>query len=157
MNRDEEFMRIAIKKAYSGIGKGQSPFGACIVKAGMLISLAHNMVLKNTDITLHAEMLAIKKACKRLNRIDLSGCVIYSTCEPCPMCFSACHWARIKKIIYSCGIADAKRYGFNELAISNRRLLSLGASKIKLKPGFLREEGLELFKYWSKRKDKRVY
>ncbi|MDD2703568.1 MAG: nucleoside deaminase, partial [Candidatus Omnitrophica bacterium] len=104
-------MRLAINKAVQGIRKGQTPFGACIVKGNRVISLAHNSVWRDTDITAHAEINAVRKACKKLKTIDLSGCVIYSTCEPCPMCFAACHWAGISAIIFGARIADARRSG----------------------------------------------
>ncbi|MFH0790642.1 MAG: nucleoside deaminase [Candidatus Omnitrophota bacterium] len=159
VNKDsgEKFMLSAIAKAKQGIKNGQSPFGACIIRRGVVISCAHNLVWKNTDITAHAEICAIRDACKKLNSVDLSGCVIYSTCEPCPMCFSAIHWARIKEIIYGVGIKDAKRFGFNELSVSNKRLKEIGRSRIKINGGFLREENLGLFEHWASIEGKRVY
>ena len=112
-------MELAIAKTREGIRHGQTPFGACIVKKGRVIACSHNEVWKNTDITAHAEVAAIRVACRKLGTIDLSGCTIYSTCEPCPMCFSAIHWAGIGKIVYGAGIADAAECGFGELEISN--------------------------------------
>jgi len=153
----EKFMRLAIASAKQGIKKGQTPFGACIVKKGRVISCVHNIVWRSTDITAHAEVHAIRSACKKLNTIDLSGCLMYSTCEPCPMCFAACHWARLSKIIYGSRIADAKRYGFNELTLSNSKIKRLGKSPVKIVPDFLRGEALELFKLWSGQKNKRGY
>jgi tRNA(Arg) A34 adenosine deaminase TadA len=154
---DEKFMRISIDKAKEGIKEGQTPFGACIVKNGEVISCTHNEVWKSMDITAHAEICAIREACKKLGTIDLSGCVIYSTCEPCPMCFSACHWAKISKVVYGARIEDAKKLGFSELTLSNKEMKLLGNSSIEIIGDFLREEILELFKLWSKREDKRVY
>lgn len=156
-NIDEKFMRLAISKARQGIEKGQTPFGVCITKEGEVVSCVHNIVWESTDITAHAEIHAIREACKKLNTIDLSDCVIYSTCEPCPMCFSACHWAKISKIIYGVRIEDAKKLGFSELTISNREMKQFGNSPIELVGDLLREENLELFEFWSKREDKRVY
>ena len=115
-------MKKAIQKGYQGLEKGQTPFGACIVKEGKMISCAHNRVWEKMDITAHAEMEAIRMACKKLKSIHLSGCIIYSTCEPCPMCFAACHWAKISEIVYGTGIQDAQRIGFNELTVSNEIL-----------------------------------
>jgi tRNA(Arg) A34 adenosine deaminase TadA len=155
--QDERFMRLAAARAREGVDKGQSPFGACIVKNGELIACEHNLVLQNTDITAHAEILAIRMACRELNNIDLSGSIIYSTCEPCPMCFTACHWARINKIIYGAEIDDAKRFGFNELTVSNRLLKELGKSGLEIIHGFMRKECVELFEYWAGKTDKRVY
>jgi len=80
--QDEKFMRLAIARAREGVDKGQSPFGACIVKNGEVIACEHNLVLQSTDITAHAEIHAIRMACRKLNSIDLSGSMIYSTCEP---------------------------------------------------------------------------
>lgn len=156
-NIDAKFMRLAIGKARQGIEKGQTPFGVCITKEGEVVSCVHNIVWESMDITAHAEIHAIREACKKLNTIDLSGCVIYSTCEPCPMCFSACHWAKISKIIYGVRIEDAKKLGFSELTISNREMKQFGNSPIELVGDLLREENLELFEFWSKREDKRVY
>jgi len=152
-------MRLAIKKAKDGIQKGQTPFGACIVriKDKKVISCAHNTVWKNTDITAHAEVTAIRAACKKLKTIDLSSCIIYSTCEPCPMCFSACHWAKLKKIIFGTKIQDAKKTGFSELSISNGEMKKLGRSPIKVTSDFLKEENLELFKSWNEQKNKKTY
>jgi tRNA(Arg) A34 adenosine deaminase TadA len=154
---DEKFMRIAISKAKEGIRNGQTPFGACIVKDDKVISCVHNTVWKDTDITAHAEINAIRMACKKLNSIDLTGCTIYTTSEPCPMCFGACHWAKISRIVYGTSIEDVKNIGFNELIISNRKIKSLTQNKIKIVGDFLRDECLELFKMWSCRKDKKTY
>ena len=96
----EKFMRLAIDKARRGIKNGQTPFGVCISKDAEVISCVHNIVWESMDITAHAEIHAIREACKKLNTVDLSGCVIYSTCEPCPICLSACHWANISTIVY---------------------------------------------------------
>lgn len=150
-------MLAAIKKAREGIKKGQTPFGACIVKNRNIISCTNNAVWKNTDITAHAEIHAIRSACKKLKTIDLSGCVIYSTTEPCPMCFSACHWAKISKIVYGTRIEDARKAGFHELAVSDKTLKKTGHSPVKLKGGFLRKECLGLLREWRRRKDRKVY
>ena len=154
---DEKFMRLAINKAKQGIKQGQTPFGACISKDGEVISCVHNIVWESLDITAHAEISAIREACKKLNTVDLSGCVIYSTCEPCPMCFSACHWAKISKIIYGAQIEDAKKLGFSELTISNKEMKQSSDSPIEIVGNVLREENLELFKLWSEQENRRIY
>ena len=154
---DEKFMRLAINKAKQGIKQGQTPFGACISKDGEVISCVHNIVWERLDITAHAEISAIREACKKLNTVDLSGCVIYSTCEPCPMCFSACHWAKISKIVYGAQIEDAKKLGFSELTISNKEMKQSGNSRMEIVGDILREENLELFKLWSEQENRRVY
>ncbi|MCD1293862.1 nucleoside deaminase [Methanocella sp. CWC-04] len=150
-------MRAAIEKAREGIKEGQTPFGACIVKDGKIISSAHNLVWENTDITAHAEIIAIREACEKLNTIDLSGCEIYTTCEPCTMCFSACHWAKIGKIVYGALIEDAKKAGFSELTIPNEDMKRLGNSPVEIVGNFMRGEALELFREWEKKGVKRVY
>lgn len=142
-------MRLAIQEALDGVRKGQTPFGSCIVKQGKVIACNHNVVWKNTDITAHAEIMAIRLACKVLKKIDLSGCTIYSTCEPCPMCFSACHWARIYRIVFGCAIKDARNFGFNEMAISNFKLKELIKSRIKITSGLALKENIALFEFWQ--------
>lgn len=154
---EKRFMQLAIVKAKEGIKKGQTPFGACIVKDSEVISSAHNVVWKNTDVTAHAEINAIRKACRKLNSIDLSGCTIYCTTEPCPMCFGACHWARISKIIFGTTIEDSKEFGFNELRISNSKMKSAGYADLEITGSFLRDKCLELFKIWANEKDNRPY
>jgi tRNA(Arg) A34 adenosine deaminase TadA len=151
------YMRAALQKARRGIRAGQTPFGACIVKNGRIITCAHNRVWKTGDITAHAEMVAIRRACRKLKTIDLSGCVLYSTCEPCPMCFSAAHWARIKKIVYGACIADAKKAGFRELCISSAAMKKAGRSGMRIRKDFLRNDARVLFKEWRMRAGAKVY
>ena len=154
---DERFMKDAIGKAREGIRSGQTPFGACIVHDGVIIACEHNRVWENTDITAHAEITAIRAACSRLRAVDLSGCTIYSTTEPCPMCFSAIHWARIGKVVFGTSIRDAADAGFNELAISNQELNRTGCCHIGIVGGFMRDENLELFKEFAAMPGKRTY
>ena len=155
MNR--RFLLLAITEAGKNLKKMDGgPFGACIVKGGKVIAVARNTVLKN-DATCHAEVNAIRIASRKLKTFDLSGCVIYSTTEPCPMCFSAIHWAHINKIIYGTTTKDAKKIGFNELEITGSRLKSLGKSEVKLVPGFMRKECLELFEKFNELPDKKLY
>lgn len=150
-------MRLAIAKAREGVAAGQTPFGACVVRGDEAVAVAHNVVLATTDITAHAEVTAIREACRALGTVDLGGCVIYSTCEPCPMCFSACHWANLDRIVYGASIADAAASGFRELTVSNDDMKRLGGSRVGIEPGFLRDEALELFREWMRRPDRRVY
>ena len=154
---NEKYMKMAIVMARKGVEKGQTPFGACIVKGSKVLSCVHNTVWKTTDITAHAEVHAIRKACKAANTIDLSGSVIYSTCEPCPMCFSAIHWANISTIVYGAKIKDAKLAGFHELTISNRRMKTIGGSSVEIVQDFLRKENVELFNDWVSRSDRQTY
>src|SRR5688572_20356965 len=150
-------MRLAIAKAREGMAKGQSPFGAAIVRDGKLIACEHNRVLASTDITAHAEVTAIRAACAAANDIHLSRCTIYSTCEPCPMCFSAIHWAAIDRIVYGASIAEAAGAGFNELSLSNEQMKSLGRSRVMITPGLLREDNVALFRDWLADPNHRAY
>jgi len=151
---DEDFMRLAIAKAKEGIAAGQTPFGACIVKGDDVIVCAHNCVWQETDITAHAEVQAIRDACRKMNSIDLSGCRIYSTCEPCPMCFSAIHWARIGMIVFGADIHDAKQAGFHELEISNDAMKTSGQSPVMIAKGVLGGECAALFGLWKEKSGK---
>jgi tRNA(Arg) A34 adenosine deaminase TadA len=154
---DLKFMRLAIAEAYRGVKKGQSPFGACIVKNGQVVALGHNTVWKSGNVIMHAEMAAISSACRALKTIDLSGCTVYSTCEPCPMCFSACHWARISRVVSGSAIKDAKRFGFNEMAVSNSKLKGLIKSGVKISSGVAKKENIALFEFWKKQGKSSVY
>jgi len=154
---DKKFMKAAIEKTKEGIEEGQTPFGACIVKDGEIVSCEHNTVWKDTDSTAHAEMNAIRAACKKLGTIDLSGCDIYSTCEPCPMCFSACHWAKIANIYFGATIEDAEKAGFHELPISDETMDRLGNSPVEVFPDVMREDCQELFGLWKSKAKARTY
>lgn len=110
-------MRMAVKEAYKGINNNEGgPFGAVIVKDGKVISKAHNQVVKNHDATCHGEMQAIRAASKKLKTFDLSGCVIFTTGEPCPMCLGAILWANIDKVYYGCNVVDTEKIGFRDKA-----------------------------------------
>ena len=112
-----KYMKMAIKEAEKGINAGHGgPFGAVIVKDGVVVGKGHNSVVKNNDPTCHGEMMAIHKACKKLNTFDLSGCEIYTTGEPCPMCLAAILWANISKVYYGCNIFDTEKIGFRDSA-----------------------------------------
>ena len=153
----DRFMRLAIEEAEKGIHAGDGgPFGAVIVKDGKVIAKGHNMVLSTNDPTNHAEIVTIRAAAKRLGRFDLSDCEIYSSCEPCPMCFSAIHWAKIKRLYYGCTRKDAAKIGFDDKFIYD---VIMGKSKIKhVKIERLdREQCLAPFRKWSRMTDKRTY
>lgn len=143
-------MRAAIAACREGIALGQSPFGAAVATAdGQLVCAVHNRVRLTCDPTAHAEVTAIREACRRLGTIDLTGCVMASTCEPCPMCASAIHWARFDAVYFGACIADAAEAGFNELAAPIERLYELGGSRVKVTRDFLREECCALFDEWQ--------
>ncbi|MEX2213392.1 MAG: nucleoside deaminase [Phycisphaeraceae bacterium] len=154
---DEAFMQAAINACRAGIAKGQSPFGACIVREGEIIIATHNHVWLTTDITAHAEVHAIRGACTKLKSIKLTGCDMYTTTEPCPMCFSAIHWAGMRRIIYGSSIADAKAFGFSELEISNEQMKKIGGSPLLIVKDVRRDECVKLFEEWQNRPDHRVY
>ncbi len=147
---EKRFMRLAIGKALAGIRKKNSPFGACIAKGNRLVAVAHNTVRGDCDSTAHAEINAIRLSCRKLKTIDLSGCTIYSTTEPCPMCFSAIHWAKIGEIVFGTRIGDVKKIGFSEIPLSDRRLRREGKLHVKVAGGVMRKENLELLKTWKK-------
>lgn len=108
-------MQIAVEEAFEGMRKNDGgPFGAVIVRNGKIIAKGHNKVLGTNDPTAHAEITTIRKACRILKRFDLSDCEIYSSCEPCPMCFAAIHWAKMKKLSYGCTRKDAANIGFDD-------------------------------------------
>ncbi len=147
---EPELMSLAIAKARDGIAAGQTPFGAIIVRGSELVAATHNTVWRDTDPTAHAEVNCIRSAATAIKLIDLSGCEMYSTCEPCPMCLSAIHWAKIDRVVYGATIADAANAGFCELHVDARRLVELGNSPLKVESGLLREECAQLFELWKK-------
>ena len=152
-----KFMTIAIKEANKGLKKNDGgPFGAVIVKKGKVIAKGHNEVLKTNDPTAHAEINAIREATSKLKRFDLSDCEIYSTCEPCPMCFSAIHWAKMKKLYFGCTRADAAKIGFDDKFIYD--VLKGKSHKKQVKTVKLdREKCLKPFKEWDLKQDKKQY
>jgi guanine deaminase len=143
-----EFMALAIAEAREGIAAGQSPFGAIIVRDGEVVAATHNTVWRDLDPTAHAEVNCIRRAAEALGAIDLGGCEMYSTCEPCPMCLSAIHWAKIDRVVYGATIADAARAGFCELHVDARALAEMGRSPLKVESGLLREQCAALFAEW---------
>lgn len=147
---DSTWLRIALEQATAGVSRGQAPFGACIVKGPELIAAACNVMWESIDITAHAEVTAIRLACASLQTVDLSGCTIYSTTEPCPMCFAACHWARLDRIVYGSSIPDANAVGLSNLPISNIDMKRLGSSPIQLHGSVLREDCVALLQRWHK-------
>lgn len=144
-----ELMRLAIDKVREGIAAGQSPFGCAISMGDRVLAVEHNLVRLTTDITAHAEINALRTACRSVGRIHLEGAIVATTCEPCPMCISALHWARVDRVYYGATIADATSAGFNELAISASEMIRLGGSLVKLEGGLLQAECAALFAEWQ--------
>ncbi|KAK8638672.1 hypothetical protein V6N13_137083 [Hibiscus sabdariffa] len=113
-DKDQKFIAQAVEEAYKGVeSKDGFPFGAVIVRNDEVVVSCHNMVLFDTDPTAHAEVTAIREACKKLNKVDLSDCEIYASCEPCPMCLGAIHLSRIKKLVYGARAEAAVAIGFD--------------------------------------------
>lgn len=151
-------MRLALKEAYRGIDRGHGgPFGACIVKGSRVIATGHNEVLKTNDPTRHAEVCAISRAAKALGTPHFRGCDLYSTTEPCVMCFAAIHWAQIRRIYFGTSIQDVAKLGFNELSLSNEKLRSLSKSPVEIVPGFMKDACRELLDDWNARLGRKVY
>lgn len=115
MTKSHKFMAVAIKEAFKGMRANQGgPFGAVIVRNGKIIAKCHNKVIATNDPTAHAEVNAIRKATAKLKRFGLSDCEIYSSCEPCPMCLAAIHWAKMRVLYYGCTRKDAANIGFDD-------------------------------------------
>ena len=149
--QDEAFMRLALNKARWGVQEGQTPFGACIVDAqGQVVTCEHNRVWSELDPTAHAEVTAVRLACQPRKTIALGGCTIYSTTEPCPMCFAAIHWARISRIVYAATIAAARAAGFNEMNLSNEQFKELAGLSVEIVAGVLAGDGVSLFEEWKR-------
>ncbi len=147
---EKKFMQQAIDDVRAHIKENAGgPFGACIVKDNQVVAVAHNSVLAEHDATCHAEVNAIRAASKVLGSHELTDCVIYSTTEPCPMCFSAIHWAKIERIIFGTRIADVAALGFNELSLPNELMQKKGGSPVHLQGDFMRDACLELLRDWQ--------
>lgn len=149
MSYNSKFMDIAIAEAKTGIYNADGgPFGAVIVKDGKIISSGHNHVLANNDSTCHGEIDAIRKAEQKLGTFDLSGCELYTTGEPCPMCLAAIMWANIEKVYYGCTIGDNEIIGFRDAKFD-----TMMGGRAGLPEGFLeekdREKCLELFNEYN--------
>lgn len=149
-------MRKAIALSIGNIKKGGGPFGAVVVKDNKIIATGTNRVTHQNDPTAHAEVTAIRKACRKLGTFDLSDCQIYSSCEPCPMCLSAIYWAHIDKLFYGNTKADAKYIDFDDSFIYDEIALSPENRKLK-STQILAEEAIVAFENWAKTTDKIKY
>ena len=152
------FMRRALDEARAHLAEmAGGPFGACLVREDAVLAVAHNTVLQDQDTTCHAEMKAIRLAARQLGSYDLSGCEIYSTSEPCPMCFAAIHWARIGRLSFGTTIEEVARLGFNEMALESRQMQTLGRSPVVIYPGFLLAECRQLLATREQMPGRQVY
>lgn len=150
-------MRRAIALAIENVSAGTGgPFAALVVKDGRIIAEGTNRVTSSNDPTAHAEIVAIRDACRKLNDFQLTGCELYTTCEPCPMCLGAIYWARPARIFYAGTAADAATAGFDD-ALIYRELPLLPASRSIPATQILREEALAIFDAWKKQENKKSY
>ncbi len=152
-----KFMKIAIDEALKGMNNNEGgPFGAVIVRNGEIISSAHNEVVNTNDPTAHAEVTAIRRASSLLGRFDLSDCEIYSSCEPCPMCFAAIHWAKIRKLYYGSTRKDAASIDFDDQYIYD--VINGTAKELQVEVVQIdREESMEPFREWQSKMDRVQY
>ena len=154
--KNEDFMRQAIELAVENVKCGGGPFGAVIVRDGKVVATGVNRVTANNDPTAHAEVSAIRAACTKLGTFDLSGCVIYTSCEPCPMCLGAIYWAHIDKIYYGANQHDAAAVDFDDSFIY-RELELKPADRNKPVENILHDEALAPFNLWREKEDKIAY
>ena len=154
--KDKEFMRAAIELASDSVRRGGGPFGAVIVKDGEIIAGSSNSVTIDNDPTAHAEVNTIRQACKKLGTFDLSGAVIYTSCEPCPMCLGAIYWARLSRIYYGNNRKDARAIDFADDFIYEELDRPMSERTVPIIP-LLRDEALESFRLWDEKEDKTEY
>lgn len=155
--KKEEFMQRAIDLSIEGSSKDKGgPFGAVVVKNGKIVGESYNRVTSTNDPTAHAEVMAIRDACKNLGTFDLSDCEIYTSCEPCPMCLGAIYWSRAKKIYYGNTREDAKKTGFDDSFIYDEIPLPLSERKIEMVQ-MGHQEALHVFDLWDKNEKKIKY
>jgi guanine deaminase len=151
-----EFMRRAIRLAHENIRLGGGPFGAVIVKDGRVVAEGVNQVTTTNDPTAHAEVVAIRAACKSLATFQLAGCDLYTSCEPCPMCLGAIYWARPSRIFYAGTARDAAAAGFDDAFIYDEIARPHDTRRIPM-TGLLHEEGVGIFNAWVTKTDKTAY
>ena len=151
-----EFMKRAIELSENSANSTGGPFGSVIVKDEKIISEGSNRVTLTNDPTAHAEIVAIRQACKKLNTFNLSGCDIYTSCEPCPMCLSAIYWSHIDKIYYGNSRLDASKIGFDDDFIYNELNKDSSSRKIQMKQ-ISQHEAKKAFLDWDKKIDKVEY
>ena len=152
----EELMRKAIELSTENVANGGGPFGAVIAKDGEIIATGTNRVTASCDPTAHAEVSAIRAAATKLGTFNLSGCEIYTSCEPCPMCLGAIYWAHLDKVYYGNTKADAKEIGFDDSFIYDELALPLEKRHLNVVP-MMRDEAIKAFEKWENKSDKIEY
>lgn len=157
MTREEKFMLEAIALSQLGIDSNHGgPFGCVIVKDDIIVGRGNNKVTSTNDPTAHAEVVAIRDACKNLDTFQLEGCEVYTSCEPCPMCLGAIYWARPKVIYYANNRQDAADIGFDDSMIYDEMAADIGSRKIPIL-SLGRKEALKVFNAWKNKEDKTAY
>ena len=154
--KKEDFMRKAIELSIENVKNGGGPFGAVIVKDGEIVATGVNRVTANHAPTAHAEVSAIRAACQKLGTFDLSGCEIYTSCEPCPMCLGAIYWAHLDKIYYGNNKTDAARIGIDDSFIYDDLALKR-EDRNKAMEELLPDEAIAAFQAWEEKADKVEY
>lgn len=154
---DSKFMQEAIDLAIDGVHKNEGgPFGAVVVRNGEIVGRGNNRVTSSNDPTAHAEVNAIREACKNLNSFQLDDCVLYTSCEPCPMCLGAIYWARPKKVYFACSREDAAAIKFDDDFIYKEISMPVESRSISTVQ-MMRDEALTAFKAWEEKSDKTAY
>jgi guanine deaminase len=156
MGNDKKFLLRAVEIASKSIDLGGGPFGAVITKGGKMLSEGYNRVVQTSDPTAHAEVLAIRNAASVLGTHDLNDCILYTSCEPCPMCLGAIYWSGIKKVVYACDRNDAEKAGFSDKFIYDEIMLD----PVERKISFIRISdtgGKEVFRKWDELENKIPY
>ena len=157
MTREEQFMQAAILLSQQGMQQNEGgPFGCVIVKGDVIVGRGNNKVICNNDPTAHAEIIAIRDACKTLVTFQLEDCEIYTSCEPCPMCLGAIYWARPKIIYFANNREDAANIGFDDSMIYEEMNTTINDRKIPI-VSLQREAALKIFLEWANKADKNVY
>jgi tRNA(Arg) A34 adenosine deaminase TadA len=155
---DEHFLREAIALARTGMERNDGgPFGCVIVKDGEVIGRGNNRVTSTNDPTAHAEVVAIREACQALGDFQLTGCTLYTSCEPCPMCLGAIYWARPDRVVFAATRTDAADAGFDDQLIYDELPLPPEQRRIPTLPFLLRDEACAVFEAWKAKSDKTRY
>ncbi len=150
-------MQVAIELAFRGLRNNEGgPFGAVIVKDNVIIGQGNNRVISDNDPTAHAEIMAIREACQHVSSFQLDGCIIYTSCEPCPMCMGAIYWARLAKVVYACTRKDAAQIGFDDDFIYRELQVQNCERSIPME-SISRDDALRAFGEWERKQDKTRY
>jgi tRNA(Arg) A34 adenosine deaminase TadA len=156
MSSEEHWMRRAIELARRSIADGGGPFGAVVVRAGEIVGSGNNRVTLDVDPTAHAEIVAIRDACRRLCTFDLRGCAVFASCEPCPMCLGALHWARVERVWFGASCGEAARAGFDDARIYRELAKPIEARELAMRP-LLCDEASAVLREWLAAPNRREY